>query len=120
MTRRMSRAEREAVFVEQARTLFNELEAWYDQHPEATFGELEQVARQSRRKMMGRGLSIIVNGRDTGKQTQAPACCQCQQPMKFKGYRPKWVQGIEGDSQLERAYYVCQNCEEETVFPPGQ
>lgn len=118
MTRTMSRSQREEAFVEKARELFYELEEWYDQHPEATFGELELKARQSRRKMMGKGLELLVNGRDTGQQAQRPTCSECEQPMSFKGHRPKWVQGLEGESQLERAYYVCPDCNGETIFPP--
>jgi hypothetical protein len=26
---------------------------------------------------------------------------------------------LEGDTELERAYYVCPKCEGETIFPPG-
>jgi formate dehydrogenase maturation protein FdhE len=118
MGRQLSRAERKKAFLAQAEAMFEELEGWYDQHPEATFGEIEQEARRERRKMMGKVLEVIVNGRDTGKQETSPICQACGQPLSFKGYRRKWVQGLEGDSQLERAYYVCPNCKGETLFPP--
>jgi len=29
------------------------------------------------------------------------------------------VAGLEGETELERAYYVCRGCEEQTLFPPG-
>jgi DNA-directed RNA polymerase subunit RPC12/RpoP len=119
MARRMSREERKKAFLAEAEAMFEQLEAWYDENPEATFGEIEQEARQERRKMMGRGLEVLVNGRDTGKEDEAPECEKCGGRLSFKGYRRKWVQGLEGDSQLERAYYVCPDCEGETLFPPG-
>ena len=55
MARRKSREKRKAAFLAAAATMGDELEAWYDAHPEASFGELEQAARQ---KVKGRqGLS---------------------------------------------------------------
>jgi len=39
--------------------------------------------------------------------------------MGFEGYRCWEVHGLEGDTILERAYYVCPECEGQTIFPPG-
>ncbi len=96
--------------------MFDELEDWYDENEEATFGEIEQVARQKRRKLMGEGLEHLINGRDTGQEPEGITCPGCGEVMEFKGY-PEWtVKGLEGETQLERAYYVC-SCGE-TIFPP--
>jgi ribosomal protein S27AE len=95
------------------------LENWYDTHPSATFDELEQKARQLRRIYMGQALAILINGRDTGFQVQAPLCPQCGAGMKFIDYKEWTVHGLEGDTTLERAYYVCPHCEGQTLFPPG-
>ncbi|MGQ9599829.1 MAG: hypothetical protein ACUVWZ_10480 [Anaerolineae bacterium] len=43
------------------------LEAWYDAHPDASFGEIEHQARQERQALMGQGLEALVNGRDPGR-----------------------------------------------------
>jgi len=37
--------------------------------------------------------------------------------MEFVDYREWELHGLEGDSILERAYYVCPDCEGETIFP---
>lgn len=118
MTRPISRANRKAKFMKQAETLFEELENWYDQNEAASFEEIENRARQARRKMMGETLGIMINGRDVGKTKKAPKCDQCQEAMVFKDYRTKRVNGLEGETQLERAYYVCKVCEKQTFFPP--
>jgi ribosomal protein L34E len=115
----MSRAARKAAFMKQAEEMFEELEDWYDQNQAATFEEIEGRARQARRKMMGESLGIIINGRDVGKTEEAPTCEQCNQGMALKDYRPKTVSGLEGETKLERAYYVCPVCEKQTFFPPG-
>jgi hypothetical protein len=119
MVRRMSRQERKEAFLRKAEAMFEEMETWYDEHPEATFGEIEAEARRQRRELMGEALEVLVNGRDVGKGEEAPVCQGCGQKMTFKGYRRRRVVGLEGESVLERAYYVCPECAGETVFPPG-
>lgn len=119
MVQPMSRAQRRAAFIEKAVQMFEELEVWYDQHPEASFGELEAEARRQRRALMGEALAILINGRDRGLQPEAPPCKRCKQPMEFQEYRGWTIYGLEGDTRLERAYYVCPRCKGETLFPPG-
>jgi hypothetical protein len=53
MTRPMSRKEQKVAIMAKAEQMFAELEAWYNQHPEASFEEIEREARKARRKMMG-------------------------------------------------------------------
>ncbi len=120
MPGRMSRAQRKAAFMELAEEKYEELESWYDEHPEASFEELETQAREKRRELMGEGLRILVNGRDSGYQLAGQVCAQCGAQMEYKGegFR-RTVHGLEGDTALERAYYVCPECEGETIFPPG-
>ena len=119
MYRQMSRAQREAAFLLAANRMFQVLEEWYDRHPDASFGEIEDKTRQLRRELMGEGLAILINGRDTGYQVEAPKCASCGKPMEYKGHRPWKVSGLEGETALMRAYYVCLECEKETLFPPG-
>lgn len=119
MTRQMSRAQRREAFMQTAEEMIDRLEAWYDAHPDASFGEIERQARQERREFMGQVLEIVVNGRDTGFWVEAPVCEGCGGEMEFKDYRPWTIYGLEGDTGLERAYYVCPDCEGETLFPPG-
>jgi hypothetical protein len=102
-----------------AEKMYEELEGWYDRHPEASFGEIEAEVRKQRRKLMGKTLEEIVNGRDVGVQIEAPKCAECGAGMGFEGYCGWNIHGLEGDSRLERAYYVCPNCPGQTLFPPG-
>lgn len=119
MSRSQSRARRQAAFMEEAQRMYEQLEDWYDAHPQASFGEIEAEARQRRRALMGKTLEQLVNGRDTGVQVEAPKCEQCGEVMEFEGYCRWGLHGLEGDSQLERAYYVCPDCEGQTLFPLG-
>jgi hypothetical protein len=100
--------------------MYSVLEDWYDEHPEASFGEIEEATRCLRRELMGETLAVLINGRDTGYQWEAPKCEVCGQEMRFKGHRAWGICGLEGETHLMRAYYVCSECEGETLFPPGQ
>lgn len=117
--RKELREKRRAVFLAAAEQLFEGMEAWYDAHPAASFEAIEAEARKRRRVLMGQGLAIWVNGRDTGYQIEGVRCQQCGSAMTFEGYRKWGISGLEGDTELERAYYVCPQCHGETVFPPG-
>ncbi len=119
MSRRMFRAQRRAAFLESAARMYNQLEDWYDEHPDATFGEIEAQARHYRLKLMGETMALMINGRTEGYELEAPTCAQCGQAMKFVDYRERTVNGLEGNTSLSRAYYVCPRCKGETFFPPG-
>jgi len=84
MTRPMTRAERQAAFMQQAKQMFEEVEGWYDQNPRATFEEIEERSRQARQKMMGEALAIKINGRDVGKTEERPRCQKCNRAMELK------------------------------------
>lgn len=121
MAKLMNRAERKIAYLEKADLFFEEMEDWYDDHPEATFEEIEQETRKQRRKLMGGSLEILVNGRDTGKEKERPVCEECGKPLVYKGEMKKKVYGVEGDTILERSYYHCQNtCKGSGFFPSGQ
>ena len=100
--------------------MYERLEAWYDEHPDATYDEIEQQVRRGRRRLMGRMTEILINGRDTGASPRPPKCGVCGKEMSFHSYRKWTVHGLEGDAHLERAYYRCPECGKQRLFPPRQ
>jgi hypothetical protein len=120
MTEKMTREQRKSAYLKQAEQLFDEMETWYDENPEATFAEIEAELRPHRRQLMGESIKILVNGRDDGKQGQL-TCPSCGSAMRYKGGVDKTIIGVEGDTTLDRAYYSCPNkCEGTAFFPSGQ
>jgi DNA-directed RNA polymerase subunit RPC12/RpoP len=113
-----SRAVRREAFLAKAGRMYDQLEEWYEQHPQASFGEIEAEARIQRRDLMGFTLSELVNGRDNGYQLEEVVCKECGKNLKFEGYRSKTIVGLEGDSTLQRAYYRCPSCSDSGLFPP--
>ncbi len=117
-----TRKERKEAYMKKAEETYDELEEWYDENEEASFEEIEKEVRHARRRLMGETLEIMINGRDVGKTEDVQRCERCGGKMEFKGYRKKTIVGLEGDTRLERAYYVCKEsvCEKQTSFPPRQ
>lgn len=111
---RLETAEREVSRV------YRELEAWRDAHPDATYDEIEQEVRRRRPDLIGTFIELLINGRSTGMQPQAPCCPECGHEMSFEGYRTWRVRGLEGETALERAYYRCLRCKGQGFFPPGR
>ncbi len=119
MPRKKSRVQRKVEFMKAAEAMYERLEDWYDAHPDASFEEIEDEMRRQRRELMGGALATLIVGRDSGFEVEPPQCPQCGQPMTFEGYHPWTVKGLEGDSQLERAYYTCSTCGEQGFSPSG-
>lgn len=107
------------VVTEIAREMYEAFEAWYDAHPAATFEEIEEEGRRLRRRMMGQVFEVLINGRDTGVGAEPPHCTECGREMGFEGYNAWLIHGLEGDTTLERAYYLCPECQGQRSFPPG-
>jgi hypothetical protein len=115
--RRTSSEAREAL-LKRVGELWDEFNAWYDDHPEATFDEMEAELGQQRRAVLGEFVELSLQRRDLGATAEAPLCEKCGHRMIFKGYAPKKVHGLEVDADIPRAYYVCPDCEV-GFFPPG-
>ena len=115
--RRTSSEAREE-FLKRAEDLWDSFNAWYKEHPEATFDEMEEELGRQRRGILGGFLELNLRQGDLGATPEAPACEQCRQPMVFKGYSEKKIQGLEAEAKIPRAYYVCPTCEV-GLFPPG-
>ena len=119
MSRKKSRTQRKAEFMQAAGAMYESMEDWYDAHPNASFEEIEEEMRRQRRELMGGALETLIVGRDSGLAVEPPECPKCGQPMTFEGYHPWTVKGLEGDSKLERAYYTCPACGEQGFSPSG-
>ena len=118
MTPRLSAEEARVAFMNRAGEVWDQLDSWYQQHPEATFGDLELRLRTLRRSLMGETIPLILAQGDLGATADCPCCEQCGCEMVFKGYEDKGVEGLEGEGRLPRAYYWCSGCGA-GVFPPG-
>ena len=115
---RQTSSEARDEFLRRSEKLWDEFNAWYQDHPEATFDEMEAELGKQRRAILGSFLELSLRQGDLGATVEAPSCRQCGEPMVFKGYPQKEVHGLEADAKRPRAYYVCPTCGV-GLFPPG-
>jgi hypothetical protein len=115
---RRTRTEAREEFLKRAEELWDNFNAWYEDHPHATFDEMEEELGQQRRAVLGEFLELNLRQGDLGASPDPPACGECGRPMVFKGYRRKRVEGLESEAEIPRAYYHCSTCEV-GFFPPG-
>lgn len=117
-TARRTKSEARAAFMGAAEHLWDAFNGWYEAHPEATFDEMEQELGRLRRALMGDTIVLALQQGDLGASAEAPSCERCGRTMEFQGYPHKGVHGLEGDSRIPRAYYLCPHCDA-GLFPPG-
>jgi hypothetical protein len=98
--------------------VWDEFNDWYQDHPEATYDEMEGELGKRRRAILGDFLELSLRQGDLGAAPEAPACEKCGRRMVFKGYPEKEIHGLESDAKIPRAYYVCPTCGI-GLFPPG-
>jgi hypothetical protein len=115
---RLTSSEALEEFIDRATDLWDNFNAWYRAHPEATFDEIEEQLGQQRRGFLGEFLELNLRQGDLGATGEAPNCPRCGKPMEFKGYPSKTVNGLDVDAKIPRAYYHCPTCKV-GFFPPG-
>ena len=110
-----SRREKEE-FLRAAEAMYERLQAWREQHVDASFDEIAEQVTPQRRELMGVLLKQLAETAD--EKVHAPTCEQCGRAMVYKGRVSKGVVHSEGEAGVVRAYYHCADCES-GLFPPG-
>ncbi|OQB24187.1 MAG: hypothetical protein BWY10_02635 [Chloroflexi bacterium ADurb.Bin180] len=106
-------------FSKAAQELWTRFNAWHDEHPDATFDDMDDFLGDEGRDLMGKALELRLRQGDLGTKAEGQVCPRCGREMTFKGYPEKTVHGLKVDSDIPRAYYHCPACEA-GLFPPGQ
>jgi hypothetical protein len=78
--------------------------------------EIEEMALQVR-QAVGASITEELAVTESQKQAVDVACPECQQNMRYKGRKPKWMKTRSADVRVERAYYYCATCKQ-GHFPP--
>lgn len=105
-----------AAFVRAAEAMYEELVAWRQQHPEASFDEIAEQVTPRRQALLGPLLAQLAETAD--ERVAAPLCEGCQQAMRYKGTPQRQVAHREGEAELRRTYWYCDSCGQ-GLFPPG-
>jgi hypothetical protein len=99
---------------------FAALDVWRQEHPQATWTEIETAIETQLGPLRAQVLGETAMASDaTDFQGERPVCPQCGGSLIAAGPRPRHLRG-EGDLPiaLERTYARCPVCET-GLFPPG-
>ena len=98
--------------------MYEELYAWREAHPEASFDEIARQVTPRRQAAMGELLAQLASQQGDGVEVEGLVCEVCGGRLEYKGTPRRVVEHLEGEMELKRAYYYCPQCEE-GIFPPG-
>lgn len=99
--------------------MYDELRAWRAKHREASFDEIAAQVTPRRRALMGEMLAQLACEGDRDEVVAGVVCKGCGREMRYKGeFKRGVVHYLEGETELERAYFLCGVCET-GIFPPG-
>ena len=99
--------------------MYDELQAWREEHPEASFDEIAAQVTPRRRALVGELLKVLACQHGNGAVPEGLVCEGCGQAMRYKGELGREIEHyLEGETELERAYYYCAHCQG-GIFPPG-
>lgn len=95
---------------------------WRQQHPQATFRELEEEVDRRLAVMRAKMLAdaaLSSAQREWEQGSQAVRCPECGATLERKGKKKRKLQTRGGQEvELEREYGVCPACGQ-GIFPPG-
>ena len=113
----------ETPFKELSDQILREMNAWNASHPQATFLQIEEKARELVSQLEAHLIQASALEREPeewsqGEPSQRPSCPRCQVPLLSRGKRLRHVQATAGrDIQLRRTYATCPQCGT-GFFPP--
>lgn len=116
----MSQRDKEKARLQQAfEQMYDELWAWREAHPEATFDEIAAQVTPRRRAVMAEMLAVLARQHGSGQVPERQSCPTCGATMVYKGEPKREIEHyLEGETVLNRAYYYCPKCDS-GLFPPG-
>jgi NADH pyrophosphatase NudC (nudix superfamily) len=97
------------------------LTEWRQQHPKATFRDIEQETMRRISSLQARLMSDLAQTSEATTWTAetTAVCPECGAEMRPDGQRTRHLQGLGGaDIPLQRSYVVCVACGA-GFFPPG-
>src|SRR5438270_3731308 len=103
--------------------ILREMNAWNVCHPQATFLQIEEKARELVSQLEAHLIQASALEREPeewsqGEPSQRPSCPMCQVPLLSRGKRLRHIQATAGrDIQLRRTYATCPQCGT-GFFPP--
>ncbi len=113
----MKREEAKAKFVRGAEEMFEEMWAWGEEHPQASFDEIAGKLALMRRELRGEMPGELLLQHGDGRYEEV-VCPECGQGTKSNGQGTRTVKHAEGQVKVKRTHRLCPACGQ-GIFPPG-
>jgi YgiT-type zinc finger domain-containing protein len=97
------------------------MKEWREQHPKATFYEIEGETMKRMAQLQARLMQEIAQTSPASdwEEAEAPMCPECGAKMDKRGQQERSLQAQGGQEVvLQRRYAVCPQCGA-GIFPPG-
>lgn len=97
------------------------MKEWREQHPKATFYEIERETMKRMAQLQARLMQEIAQSGQAcdWEEGEAPICPECGAKMDKRGRQERSLQAQGGQEVvLKRKYAVCPRCGA-GIFPPG-
>jgi len=99
------------------------MKEWRQQHPKATFREIEAALDERLARLRARMLedaALVSRAAEwAAESVERPVCPKCGTPLQARGKEARALTTQYDQSiQLERSYGVCPKCQT-GLFPPG-
>lgn len=106
-----------AQLVAQYMAHLDELLEQVETESELNLTAIEELALKLRQNV-GQDATQVLVQKESEKSAVDALCPECQQVMRYKGRKGKWVKTRSGTIRVERDYYYCDHCQR-GHFPPG-
>ena len=100
------------VYLAAVAEMYDELRRWREKHPEASIDEIAGQVTPRRRELMGHLMKQLARQQGDGEVIEGLPCPDCGGQLIYKGRPKRGVGRLEGETELERAYYYCAQCED--------
>ena len=104
-----------------AEEVMHGMHEWREQHPKATYAEIESETMKRTAEMQAGLIEEMVQMSEAAdwEAAEAPTCPECGERMQKRGQQERHLQSQGGaEVILRRAYALCPVCGAE-LFPPG-
>jgi hypothetical protein len=89
---------------------------WREEHPQATWAEIEAVVDEQMNRLRAQVLQEVVQMGESEEWSQKaeaerPTCAMCGKPLSVRGKQTRYLQTTGGEAvKLTRTYGTCPTC----------
>jgi hypothetical protein len=87
-------------------------------HSQVTLTDIERLVGEAGRRIQQRVVERLVAEAAQAQGPERVSCPGCGGKLRYKGQKARWIATSNGEIQVERGYFYCDECGK-GIFPPG-